>query len=158
VQPAAERHPQQRPTHHSTIVAVRPKAHHSAAAAVATFKRDYEKAAIPLRRSAEAIGAALRGSPSESRTQLLAEFQALSAQWGSEVGQLDALTPPPRLGPVFNNLTAAGDRVHSDLTAIVGALTTHNSTAGGQALGHLVNDLFAARSADTTIETALGAA
>lgn len=122
----------------------------------AVFKQGYGPVIAQLTQTSRAIGAALRGASSQTRAQILTTFRGLDGRWQSQLSRLQTLKPPSNLGPDFSAVAGAGQRVESDLNAIVAAIETRQAAAGGRAIASIVADLGAAASANARLEQKLG--
>jgi hypothetical protein len=83
-------------------------------------------------------------------------FHNLATRFQAQLSQLETLKPPASVQADWNSVISAGQRLVSDLDAIVAAAATHNRSAAEQAGASLANDANALRSSVAPIKAKLG--
>ncbi len=128
------------------------------ASQIAAFRTAYQQAIGPLKQSAQDIVAALRTGATHTHDQNLQVFRALYSSWLSDLGALLRIRPPAKFAGNFSTLTRAGTRVKTDLYEIVAAIAARRVAAAGEVISRIVVDLYAAKTADATLEQKLASA
>jgi hypothetical protein len=120
------------------------------------FKSGYEQASQPIETTGADIAQALKDASHQTDARIASAFGDLANRFDGELIQLEALKPPASVSSAFVKLTAAANRLDTDLRAISVGASHHEASAAKAGLQAIIADGGAMNSAAATVRQELG--